>query len=252
MPSEYVDITTPEGVANAYLTRPDGDGPHPGVLFLIDAFGLRPRIEEMADRIAAHGYTVLAPNLFYRGGRNPIPSDQGDLHDPASREKLFAAIMPLMGALTPAAVDSDGKAYLDFLATVADGPVGITGYCMGTRVGLRIASSYPDRVAALGGFHGGHLVTDGPDSPHTWVDSIKAEIFFGHADNDQGNTPENIATLDAALDAAGVKHTTEVFTGAAHGYTMSDAAVYDEDAAERHFRELFALLDRTLGAGVTA
>ena len=41
---------------------------HPGVLFMIDGIGLRPRIEEMADRIAAQGYVVLAPNAFYGAG----------------------------------------------------------------------------------------------------------------------------------------------------------------------------------------
>jgi len=71
MPSANVDISTPDGVANAYLARPD-EGAHPGVLFLMDAYGVRPAIHEMADRIADAGYLVLAPNLFYRAGRSPL------------------------------------------------------------------------------------------------------------------------------------------------------------------------------------
>ena len=61
---------------------------------------------------------------------------------------------------------ADGAAYLDELAKHADEPFAITGYCMGARLGLRIAAAHPDRVAALGGFHGGGLVTDDPQSPH--------------------------------------------------------------------------------------
>ena len=62
---------------------------------------------------------------------------------------------PLMGALTPAGVAADGGAYLDKLAELTDGRVGITGYCFGGRLGWTIAAAHPDRVAAVGGFHTG-------------------------------------------------------------------------------------------------
>ena len=123
----------------------------------------------------------------------------------------------------------------------------ITGYCMGARLGWRIAAAYPDRVAALAGFHGGGLVTDAPDSPHRSAAALSGtELYFGHADQDQSMPADQIAQLDAALDAAGARHRSEVYEGARHGYTMSDTPVYDEAATERHFRELFALLDRNL------
>jgi carboxymethylenebutenolidase len=101
-------------------------------------------------------------------------------------------------------------------------------------------------VAALAGFHGGGLVTDDEQSPHRSAGALRAEVYFGHADNDRSNTPEQIAALDAALEDAGVPHRSEVYAGAAHGYTMSDTPVYDEQASERHFAALFDLLDRSL------
>jgi carboxymethylenebutenolidase len=104
-------------------------------------------------------------------------------------------------------------------------------------------------VAAVGGFHGGGLVTEDPDSPHLLAPQIQAELVFGHADNDGSNSPEQIAQLDAALDTAGVVHQTSVYEGASHGYTMADTPAHDEAATERHFDELLALLDRTVGAG---
>jgi carboxymethylenebutenolidase len=246
MAGSTVEVTTADGVADAYLARPEGDGEHPGVLLVMDAFGLRPRIEEMADRIASAGYVVLAPNVFYRAGRaegGPLP----DLSDADSRAAFFQTLRPLMDELTPERVASDGAAYLDHLAGVASGPVAITGYCMGVRVGWRIAAAHPDRVAALGGFHGGGLATDAPDSPHLSAGDLSAELYLGHADNDQSMTREQIATLEAALDGAGARYRSELYEGAMHGYTMSDTAAYDEAAAERHFTELLALLDRTLG-----
>ncbi len=246
MSGETVDITTPDGVADAYLARPPEEGRSlPGVLFLMDAFGLRPRIEEMVDRIAERGFVVLAPNVLYRAGRAPA-MQMPDLEDPAQRDPFFAKLRPAMEALTPARIDSDGGAYLDYLDDVASGPYAITGYCMGGRVGWRIAAAYPKRIAALGAFHAGGLVTGDQDSPHHSASEISAELYFGHADNDQSMTPENMAELERALDDAGVLYRAEVYEGAAHGYTMSDTAAYDEAAAERHFAELFALLDRAL------
>ena len=104
MQTSAIDIPTPDGVANAYLARPD-DEPHPGVLFLMDAFGLRSTIEEMARRIAADGYVVLAPNVLYRGGRDPV-GPMPDLTDPEQRASFFQSLRPLFEQLTPDGVSA--------------------------------------------------------------------------------------------------------------------------------------------------
>jgi carboxymethylenebutenolidase len=239
MGGQRVDITTDDGTADAYLVRPGGQ-PRGSVLLIMDAYGLRPQIEQMAERIAAEGYVVLAPNVFYREARGELLSAEEIAGGGA-----FEKVLPLVRGLTPDLIVRDGPAYLDALG---DGPVAITGYCMGGRAGWHLAAAYPDRVAALGGFHVGGLVTDADDSPHRKAPNVGAEIYFGHADNDRSMNPDRIATLDKAMDDAGVVHRTEVYDGAAHGYTMADTPAYDEAAAERHYRELFALLDRTFAA----
>jgi carboxymethylenebutenolidase len=246
MRSSTVEIRTPDGIADAYLTRPDEGDRHPGVLFLMDAFGLRPRIDAMADRIASRGYAVLAPNLFYRAGRAPVLRVP-DMSEEGARGEFFAKVRPLMDELTPERIAADGAAYLDELAKVADAPFAITGYCMGARNGWRIAVAHADRVAALGAFHAGGLVTDDETSPHHSAGALRGTaLYFGHADNDRSNTPEQIATLEHTLDDAGVDYRSELYNGAAHGYTMADTPVYDEAASERHFAALFDLLDRTV------
>lgn len=243
-----VDIPTQDGTADAYLAHPDDDSPHPAVLLYMDAFGLRPNLKKMADRLAENGYTVLVPNVFYRHGRAPLV-ELPDFIDPSERPELFQKIMPLMRALTPERVDRDAEAYLRRLEDcpqAADGPVGVTGYCMGARLALRTAGAHPDRVAAMAGFHGGRLATDTPDSPHLVADRITAEVYFGHADQDSSMPPEQIERLDKVLTEAGVRHRSEVYSGAQHGYTQADTSSYHPEAAERHWRELLALLDRTL------
>lgn len=246
MDSGTVEITTPDGVADAYLTRPD-DRPHPGVLFIMDAYGLRPTIDEMADRIASDGYVVLAPNVFYRAGRAPVVP-MPDVSDPEQRASFFQSIRPLIDQLTPEALAADGSAYLDYLAQVASpGAFAITGYCMGARVGWWIAAAHPDRVAALAGFHAGGMATDGPDSPHLAASRVKAEMYFGFADEDPTMSAEQIANFERALDEAGARYRADLYNGARHGYTMADGPAFDESARERHFRELSSLLQRTVG-----
>ncbi len=245
MSASTIDIDTSDGVADAYLTRPDSGAARGGVLLLMDAFGLRPVIEQMADRIAQQGYVVLAPNLYYREGRAPVV-DTPDLGDPSEREAFFAKARPLMAALSPERITADGRAYIDRLTQEAPGPVAITGYCMGGRLGWRIATSDPERVAALAGFHVGGMVTDAQDSPHRSAGELRARVYFGHADQDQSNTPEQMKALDDALDAAGVIYESELYEDAPHGYTMEDTAAYREPARERHFSALFDLLRTSL------
>ena len=240
-----IEIQAPDGVAEAYLT---GDPGKPGVLFYIDAIGLRPRIEEMADRIASWGYVVLAPNVFYRDGRAADLAPAGDLRDDGEREAFFASgVMDRVRALTPEVACRDSVTWVEELERHAgSGPIGVTGYCMGARLAVRTAGWFPETVVAVGGFHGGGLVTEAPDSPHGAIENSTAEYVFGHADRDAGMTPEHVASLGETLDAAGRPHLNEIYPGARHGYTMADTSVYDEAGTERHFRELRALLDRTI------
>jgi carboxymethylenebutenolidase len=246
MRKTMVDVPTEDGTADAYLVRPEGEGPYAGVLMFPDAFGLRPRLEEMADRIAERGYAVLAPNLLYRGGRAP-QIDTSGLKDPERRAEAIQQIMPLARGLDRAAVIRDTKAYLDFLAAqggVDPGPVVVVGYCMGGTNALHAIGAYSDRIKAVACFHGGRLATDEPDSPHLGVGKITGEAYFGHADNDHSMTQEQIEVLESALDAAGVRYRSEVYEGAPHGFTMTDTSSYDEAGEKRHWENLFDLLDR--------
>lgn len=248
MSNMMVDVPTDDGVADSYYTRPDGEGPFPGVLLYMDAFGLRPRLYEMADRIAEHGYAVLVPNLLYRGGRAPLV-DLSGLKDPERRGAMFGRLMPLMGALDTAAITRDTRAYLDFLdaqEAVASGPDAVVGYCMGGLNGLKAIEAYPDRLAALASFHGARLATDEPDSPHLQVGRITGEVYFAHADNDSSMPQESIDLLETALDAADVRFRSEIYRGAEHGFTMADTHVYNAEAEKRHWEKLFELLDNTL------
>jgi carboxymethylenebutenolidase len=206
----------------------------------------------MADRPASSGYTVLVPNVLYRLGRAPVIISPDEIAPDDLARYIFQVIMPQISGLTPELVVRDARAYLDWLAAsehATGGPVGVTGYCMGVPLMVHTAGTYPDRVAAGAGFHGGFLAIDAPNSPHLLAGAITAELYFGHADKDETLPPEQIERLNKALDSAGVHYRAEVYAGAPHGYTQADFARfgrYDAEATGRHWRELVTLFDRTL------
>jgi carboxymethylenebutenolidase len=246
-----IDIAVPGGTAEAWLSRPESEGDRPGVLLFMDAFGIRPQIEQMADRIASWGYVVLAPHVFHRNGTIEELAPTTDLRDEHESADFFGEAFSRVRGLTAAKVSPDLVAYVDDLLAltgVAPGPVGVTGYCMGARLAIRTSCLRPDVVAACGGFHGGGLATDADDSPHRGLGEARAAYVFGHADKDRSMPPEAIERLDRALEEAGLDHVSEVYAGARHGYTMADTAAYDEQAAERHYAALEDLFRRSLGA----
>jgi carboxymethylenebutenolidase len=221
--------------------------PFPAVIFFMDGIGIRPVLQQMADRIAADGYYVLLPNMFYRRGRAPV-FDVATILNPENRP----ALMDLVLSLTPTVIVRDGGAFLGMLAEQKEvrpgSKVGLTGYCMGGAMVVRTAAGYPDRVAAGASFHGGRLVTDDPESPHRLVGQIRGRLYFGHADQDQSMTPEQIQWLDEALRAAGTIFEAELYTGALHGFTMSDLPVFNRKACDKHWERLLGLFAETLRA----
>lgn len=246
-----IDVPTDDGHADALLAVPDGDARHPAVLLYMDAFGLRPRIAEMAGRFADAGYVVLAPNVFHRSQRSPIVDPAG-LADPANREAIFATVGPLMAALTPDLALRDAASWLAFLAGHerveggADGRVATIGYCMGGRLALRTAAAAPDRVVAVATYHAGQVATDAADSPHLAFPDVRAEAYLAHADHDGSMDADQQQRVAEALTAAGVPFTAELYEDAPHGFTMADTAAYRADAEARHWQTSLDLFGRTL------
>jgi len=241
MPTQTLRIPTADGQADAFTAFPDGDGRHPGVLMYPDGFGIRPVIRELARELAGHGYYVLVPNLFYRHGPAPVielPEYIGEEARPA----VFAQLMPLIEAHTRERALRDADAYLGFLTArpeVGPGPVAVTGYCIGGLLAMRTAAAHPGQVAAVASFHG-PVGADGPGL----FSGLTAQVHLGHAATDM--TPEALGELNRSLDAAGVGHTSEIYPGTVHGFTMSDTDAFDPAALQHHWDRLLPLLNRTL------
>jgi carboxymethylenebutenolidase len=233
-----VTIKTPDGNCDAYFVHP-ATGTAPGVLVWPDIFGLRPAFRQMGKRLAESGYSVLVVNPFYRVQKAPTAAQGG--------ATPIAGLLPLMNALTTATHTTDAKAFvawLDQQASVAKNrKMGTQGYCMGGPIAFHTAAAAPDRIGAVGSFHGGGLVTAMPDSPHLMASKTKAQFLIAIATNDDMSRPTEKTVLK---DTFGAAAEVEVYDGAQHGWCPPDSTVYNQPLAEKAWTRLLALYKKAL------
>lgn len=234
-----LDIQTRDGVMNTFVTHPEEDGPHPLVLFLMDAPGKREELHDMARRLGTAGYYVMLPNLYYRRTRDfEIGS--------ATREEMFSH----MDSLTNGIVCEDIAALLVFATTEAaasDGKAGCVGYCMSGPFAFAAAAAFPDRIAASASFHGVRLFSDSPDSPHRQAHKITGEMYFGCAETDSYAPQEMVDALEQYLQGLDINARVERYPGTEHGFVFPQRqGKYHKLAAERHWERLLALFHRNL------
>lgn len=221
--------------------HPEEGGPYPVVFYLMDAPSIRPALRDMAMRLATAGYYVLLPFLYYRqSAYREFGTSDEDMH--RRRE--------LMQSVTREGFLSDAEAMLTFAAgndyAATGGKVGAVGFCMSGPLVLALAQEMPDKVAAIASIHGAWVVTDKPDSPHLQIDQIKAEVYFGWADNDPTATADEMQIMDRAMKDAGVNYEIDFMKGAQHGFAPPGGERYNRAAAERHWEKVQALFRRTL------
>ena len=240
-----VEIKTPDGTCDAALYHPPGTGHWPGAIIFTDILGLRPVFRDMGRRLAADGYAVLVPNPFYRTRKAPVIEGPFDFAKPEDRAKLG----PLTAPMSRATQITDTTAYIDWLhaheRVNKRRKMGVSGYCMGGPFTLVAASVAPDRIGALGSFHGGGLVTDKPDSPHLLIARIKASSYLGVANNDDQRQPDAKDKLKAAFADAKLPGEVEVYP-ANHGWCVKDNPTYDAASAERAWAHLTSLYAKAL------
>jgi len=243
---QHVDIQTADGTMNTFVSHPTDDGPHPVVLFYMDAPGKREELHEMARRISSTGYYVMLPNLYYRRAKGFVVVRD----DPAS----VAEMRDHMASLSNADVVADTAALLAHAEgdPAADAQrVGCVGYCMSGPFALAVAAAYPERVAAAASIYGVRLATDAPDSPHSQFDRVRGELYIACAEHDDHAPPEMIAQVQAALASSGAQGRVEWYPGTYHGFAFPQRPVYDRAAAERHWERLHSLFARCLAGAPT-
>lgn len=246
------------------MFSPDTPGPYPPVIMYMDGSGIREVLANLARRVAREGYFVALPDLYYRLGtiRFNIPRRTDPLFfstdsllpsgrdtDHGSQRDDFTAVMRhCEDHLTNDLVMDDTAAVFNVLDgddRVRPGLAGCVGFCFSGRFVVSAAARYAHRVAAAASLYGTGIITRRKDSPHRVLDQIKAEMYFGFAENDT-TVPQDIAAqLHSRLDDAGVRHEIDVYP-ASHGFSFSDRADYDPAAADAAWAKIIALLARSL------
>jgi len=236
-----VNVKTPDGTADCYFVHP-ATGTAPGVLVWPDIFGLRPAFRQMGKRLAESGYSVLVVNPFYR--KQPAPTASKGAATPIQE------VLPLAQTLNETTHMTEAKAFLGWLdqqASVAKNrKMGTQGYCMGGPMAFRTAAAVPDRVGAVGSFHGGGLVANGENSPHLQASKTKAQFLIAIAANDDMQRPTEKDVLKETFAKAGRPAEIEVYTGSMHGWCPPDSGVYNEPLAEKAWSRLLALYGKAL------
>ena len=178
--SQMIEFQRPDGgQTHAYLSEPAAAAAgSPGLILIQECWGLNPHIRAVADRFAAAGYTVLAPDLYR--GRVASDADEAN-HLMTGLDFAGATHQDLAGAL----------AYLKARC----GKVGVVGFCMGGALTIAAAVHLPG-LAAASCFYG--------IPPAALADPAQIAIpFQGHfADLDDWCTPAAVDALAAILPAA--------------------------------------------------
>ena len=235
-----VTIKTADGECDAYFAAP-ATGAHAAVLVWPDIFGLRPAFRQMGKRLAEQGYSVLVVNPFYRTKKAPTA--------PNGAQTPIPDVIPLAQTLSATTHTNDAKAFIAWLDGRSEvdksKKIGTTGYCMGGPIVFRTAAAVPNRVGAVGSFHGGGLVTKAPDSPHLSIPQMKASFLIAVAENDDMREPDVKDVLKADFAKAKLAAEIEVYP-AAHGWCPPDTTVYNKDAAEKAWSRMLALFSKAL------
>jgi carboxymethylenebutenolidase len=239
-------ITTKDGEMETFICHPERNRRSPAVFFLMDAYGIREELKDMARRLGTVGYYVLLPNLYYRAGRDTIYGPSVLEKDSAERERMRAVRTKM--TIPPVMDDVAAMlAFADRQSEVKRGPVGCHGYCMSGPYALAAAARYPERIAAAASFYGTWLVSDAEESPHLSLGKVKGELYIACAEHDDLAPLPMVERLGMLFRDAGATGEIELYPGVHHGFAFPEARVYDKPAAERHWERLIALYRRRLG-----
>src|SRR6185436_19279413 len=146
MIERQIEIPTADGRMDAFVTPPEDGGPFPAVIVLMDIWGLREELFDIARKIAVAGYHVTVPNFWYRRGkvRYEFRDENGRMRSlNVIPKSVRDEMLDNMNHVTDAMAMADIGAALKFLEgePARKGPKGTVGYCLGGRLSLSAAAA---------------------------------------------------------------------------------------------------------------
>jgi carboxymethylenebutenolidase len=228
MRSATLQVTTPDGVMPLLVCSPDGDGPFPGVLVLMDAFGVGTHIRRAAEKLAREGFAALVPDLYYRYEERVLPYPSVERcadrimrtialsEAPEERSKDERVLADLRAALDTAAA----------LDHVAKDRMGAVGFCIGGRAAMLCACRMPTELRAVVSICPSHTLPILSD-----LHDLCAPLLMLFAADDANVPMLHVDRIQAELSYREKLHEVRIYRGADHGFVHEDRPSYQPRAA---------------------
>lgn len=226
-------------IIGAYLARPLGVGPYPGVIVIHEAFGLGEHTKELVRKFAHHGFIAISPDLYHREG----PGDPEDMQ----------AVVQRMGSLSDARVIADLEGAVTALRSVAtcSGKIGCIGHCSGGRHSLLLACNTRNIKAAVD-CYGGRVIPDEltsakPKAVIDMVADINCPLLGLFGESDANPSPAHVARLEEELKKANKEYEFKSYPpDAGHGFFADYRPSYRQEAAADGWQRIFIFFDKHL------
>lgn len=221
---------------NGYAAHPKGKGSFPGMVVMMEAYGITGHIKGVCERLAKSGFVAVAPDIFH-----------GEVLSYTDMDKVMAKIPTLNDEQILREIGET----LDWLSTqknVTRDRLGIIGFCMGGRYAFYANCRYPARLKAAVGFYGGGIAVEGTKDrfgrtpPIGEANKMQAPVFLGYGADDQGIPPAEHARIAEKLSALKKRYTLAVYPGAGHAFLCEERANYAPAVAARAWPEAVTFL----------
>ena len=242
MTTELVTINGHGGDAvSAYLARPAGDGPYPGVVLVHHMPGWDELYREFTRRMADHGFAAISPNLYERFGHG-APED-------------VAAHARSEGGVADEVAVADFDAAREYLSgqSYCSGKVGIMGTCSGGRHAY-LAACLTDGFGAVVDLWGGNVVMPSerlsekqPTAPIDYTGQLSAPLLGLFGNDDSSPSPEEVDHHEEVLKEHGKDYEFHRYDGAGHGFWYYDRPAYRQEQAMDAWNRTFAFFETHLG-----
>lgn len=225
---------------HAYLARPLGPGPFPGMVLVHHMPGWDEWYFEAARKFAANGYATICPNLYERAGHGS-PED-------------VAAKVRAAGGIPDAQAVGDIHGSFTFLKsqTYLNGKVGLFGTCSGGRHAFLAACQSPGFAGVIDCWGGRvvmsaeELTANQPVSPLEFTASLSCPILGIFGNDDQSPTPQHVDQLESELVKHGKVYQFHRYPGAGHGFFYHHRPGYRQAQAVDGWQKVFEFLEQNL------
>ncbi len=226
--SSTLQLNTPDGKMDAYVAQPKEGGSYPGIVVLMEAFGLNDHIKKVTERIAQEGYVAIAPDLYHRESERLVPYSDLQKAVGIMNRLQDAKVMDDVGAAI---------AHLKSQSNVKAGAIGVTGFCMGGRFTYLAAAHYNKDVKAAVPFYPGGVPMGNP-SPLSRTGEIKCPIYLFFGGKDPLIPQEHVDKITAELTNKKVNFQIKVYPEATHGFFCDERPSYHPDSAKDAWEKL--------------